>query len=126
MILTAGLGYTAEIWFPWWSVAIVAFAVQLLLPQKPFAAFVTAFLAVFLLWGGLAFFKDLGNDHILSARMAALILQRPSWAAMIAVSALPAALPAGLAALSAAFLRSRRRLSSSRTVSFGTYYKRHV
>lgn len=82
-ILIAALAYLAQSFLPWWSAAVVAFAVGLLLSDSrkrrvfarkspPARAFLAGFLALFLLWGGMAFFLDLQNDSLLSSKIAQL------------------------------------------------------
>lgn len=110
------LSYVAGIFYPWWSVAVVAFVVTLIVPQKPFAAFLTAFLAIFVFWFSLAFFIDLSNDHIMGNRIAELFLQSSSSVIMAVISGAIGGLVAGLAAVSASCLRTKKRQPSG--VSF--------
>ena len=121
-ILIILLGGAASYWLPWWTIAPVAFLVVLVLHQRPFAAFLTALLAGWILWAGWTFFTDLQNDHILSQRMSLLIFRQASPILAIAAGAIPAALVSGLAALSASFLRTPRRKRSA-NVSFSSYYQ---
>lgn len=105
----AVLSYLAGIWYPWWSVAIVAFVVILLAPLPPWGAFITGFLAVFLLWGTLAFYQALMNDYILAGRMARLFVHRDATVVLLVITGAVGGLAAGFAALAAACLRSRPR-----------------
>lgn len=109
LLITALLSFLAGLWLPWWSVAPVAFLVALAGGQPPLGSFLTAFIAVFLLWFALAFFIDLHNDHILGTRMSELILGTQAPLLIAAASALLGGLTAGLAALSAAFLRQPKK-----------------
>ncbi|RXK61847.1 hypothetical protein ESA94_02190 [Lacibacter luteus] len=104
-ILTALLSYAAGFYLPWWSIAIVAFIVAAAVPQKPWKAFVSAFLALFVLWVGLALYIDMENQHILSMKIAELLFKSHSHALIMSVTGLVAALVAGFAALSGAYLR---------------------
>ncbi|MFO0415598.1 MAG: hypothetical protein ACK50E_08080, partial [Bacteroidota bacterium] len=61
IIVTALLSFAAGFVFPWWSIAPVAFIVALVVPQKPGFAFLSAFLALVFLWGGLASYIDVKN-----------------------------------------------------------------
>lgn len=47
LILTALLAFTFGLFFPWWAIAIAAFIVAALIPQRPVKAFITAFAALF-------------------------------------------------------------------------------
>lgn len=104
------LSYVAALYSPWWSIAIVAFAVTLFAPLNPFGSFLTAFLAGFVLWFGMAFFIDLANDHIMGSRIAVLFLKSPIPVAMAAVSGFAGGIVAGMAALTASFLRVRKKI----------------
>lgn len=104
------LSYVAGIWWPWWSVAIVAFVVTLVSGQRPFAAFITAFLAVFIFWFSFAFFRDLANDHILADQMSVLFFNAQAPVLLMVVSGFIGAIVAGFAALSASFLRTKKRV----------------
>jgi hypothetical protein len=105
-VLTALISFIAGLYFPWWSLALVAFLVAILIHQFPWKAFLSGFLGLFILWGGLAFWIDLRNDHILSKRVAELMKLGSSSFAIIIVTAFIGALVAGLAALSGSYLRS--------------------
>ena len=105
-ILTALIAFIAGLYFPWWSLALVSFIVEALIHQKPWKAFVSGFLGLFLLWAGLAFWIDIKNNHILSRRVAELMKLGQSSIAIILVTALIGALVAGFAALSGSYLRT--------------------
>ncbi len=72
-LLIALLSFACGLYLPWWTIAPVAFIVTLLIPQKPIAAFLAGFLALFLLWGGLALAIDVANGSLLSAKVAAIL-----------------------------------------------------
>ena len=105
-LLTVLLSFIAGLYMPWWSIAIISFAVAALIHQKPFNAFLSGFFALFLLWGGLAYWIDMKNNHILSQRVAELMKLGPSSITIIIVTGIIGALVAGFAALSGSFLRS--------------------
>lgn len=118
LILIAGLAYWAQLYFPFWVAAIVAFVIGLLLSEgkkkrafsrsrkvsRPFS-FWAGFLALFLLWGGLAFYIDHANASVLSTKLAQYILKASEgpmagpWP-MIAITALIGGLMGGFASLS--------------------------
>ena len=72
LILIAILGFAAETFFPWWTIAIIAFLVTLLVGLRNGKAFLAGFLGIMLMWLIVAFMRDGANDHILSSRMAQL------------------------------------------------------
>ena len=108
LILTALLSFAACLYLPWWSIAIVAFLVAALIPQKPGKAFLTAFLALFLLWGGLSFWISNNNDHLLAHKVSMLIVKMDNPYILILMTALIGALVAGFAALTGSYLRKTR------------------
>ena len=108
LILTALLSFAACLYLPWWSIAIVAFLVAALIPQKPGKAFLTAFVALFLLWGGLSFWISNNNEHILAHRVSQLILKMDNPYLLMLATAVIGALVAGCAALAGSFLRKSK------------------
>ncbi|MCS6794977.1 MAG: hypothetical protein RMJ97_05585 [Raineya sp.] len=55
-----------------WTIAVISFIVGGILGKTAWGSFFSAFLAVFIVWSGGAFWLDIQNDQILSARMAAM------------------------------------------------------
>ena len=108
LILTALLSFAACLYLPWWSIAIVAFIVAALIPQKPGKAFLTGFLALFFLWGGLSFWISNNNEHLLAHKISLLILKMDSPYLLILATALIGGLVAGFAALCGAYLRKSK------------------
>ncbi len=109
LILTMVLSFVAGLFFPWWSLAVVAFVVALVIKQRPLISFFTSFLAIFLLWFGYSYFIDLGNDHILGNRMSLLFLGKEASILMCVISGGIGGIVAGFAALTAAFLRKSKK-----------------
>lgn len=83
---------------------MVTFCISLWLIKKPLWAFVTGFLAILTLWGGLAWYISAANQHILAHKLAALILQKDDPMMLIALSGLTGAFTGGFAALSGSLL----------------------
>jgi hypothetical protein len=103
------LAYVAGMVLPWWSVAVVAFLVTLIIPLSPGKSFFSAFTAIFVLWMILCFYMDVRNDHLLANRMGEMILKVKSAPLIGVVSSCLGALVAGFAASSAAFLRAAKK-----------------
>jgi len=97
--LTALLGFAAPLYFAWWSFAITSALVALLVKQKGWLSFFSGFLGLLFLWGGLSFFIDLKNEHLLSNKIASILPLGGSYWAIIAATALTGALVSGFAAL---------------------------
>lgn len=108
LVLTALLAFFAGLYFPWWSIAIASFLFALVIHQSPGKAFLSAFCALFLLWGTLALWIDIKNQGLLSKKVATLFHLSGSSILLILVTALIGALVAGFAAMSASYLTSKR------------------
>jgi hypothetical protein len=105
IILIALLSLVACFYLPWWSMAIAAFLVAALIPQKPGIAFLVGFLALFLLWGGLSFYLSYHNQHILAHKVSQIILKIDNPYLLIVVTAMIGAFVAGFASLAGSLLR---------------------
>ncbi len=108
LILTALLSFAFCLFLPWWNIAIAAFIVAAIIPQRPGRSFLTGFLSLFLLWGGLSFWISNNNEHILAHKVSMLILKMDNPYLLMLATALIAALVAGFAALAGSYLRKTR------------------
>lgn len=108
ILLLAILSFAACLFFPWWSIALVAFIVAAIIPQRPGASFLSGFISLFLLWGALSFWLSFNNEHLLAQKVSLLILKINNPYLLILVTAFIGAIVAGFAALTASFLRKRR------------------
>jgi hypothetical protein len=109
IILMAFLSFTACLFFPWWSISFACFVVALLIPQKHWAAFVTGFLALFLLWFGLSFWISFKNSHILALKVSQLILNTASPFYLVLLTASIGAVVGGFSSLTGSFLRAKSK-----------------
>lgn len=107
VFITAFLSYAFGLYaaFPWYTFAICALAVALAIHQKPFKAFLSGFIALFLLWGILAMLIDNANNHILSQKVAQILPLGGSSMVIILLTALIGGLVAGMAALTGSLIR---------------------
>lgn len=108
ILLIALLSFAAGLYLPWWSLALVAFLVAALIHQKAGRAFLSGFLALFLLWGVIAFIIDQRNQHILSTKIATLLPLAGSYILLIFITGLIGGLVAGFAAMAGSYLRRLR------------------
>lgn len=104
-LLTATFSFIAGLYTPWWSVALVAFFVALLVKQRIWRAFLAGFAGIFLCWGALAFWIDANNHHILSQKIAQVLPLGGSSVLLVALTAFVGALVGGFAAMSGSSLR---------------------
>jgi hypothetical protein len=107
LLLILLLSFLACLYFPWWSIAVVALLVSVLIPQNPRASFLCGFIALFLLWGVLSYWISANNNHVLAHRVSLLILKNDTPLLLIIITALIGALVGGLAALTGSFIRSK-------------------
>ena len=84
IILVAGLAFLAQSFLPFWSAAIAGFVVGFLLSERKKRrmfgkkqasprSFFAGFIALFLLWGIMAWMADSANESLLSEKIHALI-----------------------------------------------------
>ncbi|MHA4810248.1 hypothetical protein ACX0G9_19200 [Flavitalea flava] len=111
ILLIALLSFVSGLYFPWWGIALAAFIVSAFIPQRPGLAFLAGFLALFLLWGLLAWGIDSGNAGILSKKIARILPLDGSPVLLILVTALVGALVGGGGSLTGSFLKQRGGLS---------------
>jgi hypothetical protein len=104
-VLIALLSFVACLYLPWWSIALVAFLVSLLIRQKPLASFAAGFIGLFLLWVIIATIINAKNDGVLAARVAEIFPLGGSGIMLIVITGVIGALVGGLAALSASYVR---------------------
>lgn len=104
-LLTAALAYLAGMFLPWWSIAIVAFAVAFFLVPNIGAGFLSGFTGIFILWGLLALWIDIKNESILTHKIAQLFPLGGSSVLLIVITALVGALVGGFAAMAGSSLR---------------------
>lgn len=105
IVLIAILSLAACLYLPWWSIAVAAFIVAAMVPLKPLKAFFAGFIALFLLWGALAWYISSNNDDLLAHKMSLIILKTDSPEVLILLTALIGAIVAGIASLTGSFVR---------------------
>ena len=105
IILIALSAFVLGIYMPWWRIAIAAFLVPLVIDQKSVWAFLSGFIALFLLWGIMSWIISSNNQQIFAHKISRLILSSDSPTLLIFVTALLGSIVAGFAALSGSLLR---------------------
>ena len=108
IIIIAALSFAACLYFEWWSIAVVAFIVAVVIPQKTGIGFLAAFIALFLLWGGLSLWISNNNEHILAHKISLLILKIDSPWLLILATAFTGGIVAGFAAITGSYLRNKK------------------
>ncbi len=108
LILTGLLAFALGGYLDWWSIAIAAFVVAVFIPQKPWQAWLSGFLGIFLLWGGLSYIINKKNDGLFTYKIANVLPLNGNVYLLLFITAIVGALVAGFAALSASYLRKKR------------------
>lgn len=80
---------------PWWVVVIISFATCGIIGKTGKIAFWQPFLAIFLLWIGVALFKSLPNLNVLASRMAQMLSVK-YWPIVLFATGLVGGLAAGI------------------------------
>ena len=106
IVLTALLAFIAGLQLPWWSIAIAAFIVSVIINQRSGIAFLSGFLGIFVLWAGLAWWIDMSNQGVLSGKIALLLPLGGNSVLLILVTAFIGALVGGFGALTGSYLRT--------------------
>lgn len=120
LVLILGLGYLLNLYLPFWTVAILTFVVGVLFSRSrkrrmfgkkppPVRSFWSGFLAVGILWGGMALYLNAANEGFLATKMATLIageggLPMPGDTFMILIATLMGGFLGGFSAMSGNFL----------------------
>ena len=111
-ILIILFSFLSCLYFPWWSIAVVAFVISILIQQSHFVSFICGFISLLLLWGLLSLWISVSNGHILAHRVSLLIFKTDSPYLLIVITALIGALVAGFAALTGSFIRVNKTVKS--------------
>lgn len=109
IILTALLAFISGLFLPWWCIAATSLLVAIIIHQKAGKAFVSGLLGVLLLWASLAWWMNMKNNGVLSAKIASVLPLGGSSIVLILVTGLVGGLVAGFAAMSGSFLRASEK-----------------
>jgi hypothetical protein len=107
VIAIAVAAFVLELFLPWWSITIAAFAAGYLLKSKQ--NFLAGFLAIALVWGVYSFLIDYNGAAPLADRVASILTINKTL--LFFVTALIGGLVGGFAALSGSLLKKEKRKS---------------
>src|SRR4051812_26755280 len=111
ILLIALSSFAACLYLPWWSIAIVAFLVTVIIYQAPGKAFLSGFLALFVIWVVIASWISYSNENILATRLSLVILKSDNPVPLILLTGVLGGLVAGFAAMAGSYLRGKKRLA---------------
>lgn len=94
----------AQLFLPWWTMAMVAFAIAFWKAQRGGQAFGAGFAAVGLTWLGAALFWQFATEGILTERVTAMLTLPSPWM-LVGITVLLGGIVGGLSALSGFLLR---------------------
>ncbi len=100
IILIAALSFAGCLFLPWWVIAIAGFVVAFAIPQKSGIAFLSGFIALFLLWAGMSFYMSNANDDLLAHKISMLFIKVDNPTALFLVTGIIGGLVAGFGSLS--------------------------
>ena len=72
------VSFLLQLFAPWWIVVLIAFITCAMLAKTGKIALWHPFLAILLLWLGMALFKSIPNDHLLANRVGEMLMVK-SW-----------------------------------------------
>jgi hypothetical protein len=104
-VLIAILSFAACLYFPWWVIAIAGFIVAFAIPQKTGLAFLSGFLALFILWAGMSVYMSSANGNLLVHKMSILFLKADNPTLLFILTGLIGGLVAGFGSLSGRLLK---------------------
>ncbi len=104
-ILIAVLSFAACLYFPWWVIAIAAFIVAFAIPQKAGLAFLSGFIALFVLWAGMSVYMSSANGNLFVHKMSILFLKADNPTMLYILTGLIGGLVAGFGSLSGRLLK---------------------
>ena len=114
ILLIAFLSLLAQLFLPWWSLAVVAFLVCFWRGQSAGRSFLYGFAGVAVVWLAYALLIHTRTDGILTGRMSELLFKTNAAALPLLVVTLLSGLVGGLAGLSGFFVR---QATSNQTVN---------
>jgi hypothetical protein len=102
ILITIVVCFILQSFLPWWTMAVGAFTVAYLIGNKGFPSFVAGFVAISILWVGMAFYIDALTNSILTEKINRL-LPLNAFVATLVVGGLVG----GFASLTGALMKSR-------------------
>ena len=102
------LSLLLQLFLPWWTMAIGAFATGLFFNQGGFKSFLAGLLGVGLLWLAMAYYLDSSTGSILSAKVAA-IFPTKTVGLLLVMTAFIGGLVGGLASMTGGVIAYRTK-----------------
>ncbi len=87
--------FLLQMFLPWWVVILISFATCGIIGKTGKISFWQPFLAILILWIGMALFKSLPNNNVLATRVAEMLSVK-QWPIVLAVTGLLGGLVSGI------------------------------
>ena len=108
ILLIAVLSTVAQVFLPWWSAAIIAFAVELLLGRHDRLAFFSGFYGICIPWLLLSAYIDIKSGSVLSIRILEMFHLPGYGLILVVLTGLLGGLVGGMASLSGSWVGALR------------------
>ncbi len=105
ILIISAVSFIGDMLLPWWIIAPIAFITSYFIVQKPFKAFLSGFLAIFILWFIQSYLISSGNHHILAHKISQLIVKMDRPLVLFFVTGFIGGLVAGFASLTGSYLK---------------------
>ncbi len=103
--LVAILGGIAQLFLPWWIIAVVAAIIGFFLGERPGKSYVYGFSGALILWSAYAYWLSAANAGILTGKMATLLGGILTGAQLIFFTGFIGGLVGGMGAMTGALLK---------------------
>ncbi len=104
LIVVAVLAFGLQLFLPWWIIIVISFAVCGLIGKTKAISFWEPFLAISILWLGMALYKSQPNGHILAGRIAEMFGVKV-WYMVLIITVLLGGVTAGISGLCGHYFR---------------------
>lgn len=81
------ISFLLQIFLPWWVIVVISFATCGLIGKTEKISFWQPFMAIVVLWTGMALYKSIPNQHILATRIAEMLGVK-IWPLVLAITAI--------------------------------------
>jgi hypothetical protein len=98
------VAFACGLYFPWWTIAVAAFIAAIAIAQKPLAAFLSGFIALFLLWFCIAVAINSANEGVLAPKISSIMGLGGSSFMLIIITSILGAIVGGMGALTGSLM----------------------
>lgn len=107
--LIALIASLSQLVLPWWTIAVIPFAVDQIGKSRPYWSFSAGFYGISIYWMAIAFVLDYRNSHLLATRMLKIFGLPNYYILLILLTGLIGGIIGGLSAISGAYFQEAFR-----------------